>query len=253
MRTDTMTNIELTPEELAGIKANRKEKELLEKKQHATRLAEYATYKAKLERRADALNKLTDDLVTEAPELFSTSTTNRPITYEESYLDNYIVTTRRPYFLLGDVTVTIAIEEHVVHTKGSHRGASRGTKYLLNGHYNDYKYQWYKTAKAVTKAVQKIIDLKIRTEENYKNQKDLISRALTKAIAEFPQAKSVSKDYEYRGTASNRHRQEIIKVEVEKGALHYIAAEKDGEVFLHCFNFVMHTDFRKAVIEMMKS
>ena len=144
------------------------------------------------------------------------------VTYDGEVIETLKYTERTPYMLKDGYKISVT--EHIVYSKFSYRGSSRGYKMYVSGPGIDYKTsnRGYKNTQKLVELIEDTIEA-IKAQELYKNkQRNAVQTAVANLTEQFPNAKINSgrgcKINPY-GTPSNRYTEyDEIVVVLENGS-----------------------------------
>ena len=132
------------------------------------------------------------------------------VTYSGELVDTIKYQEQVAYLAIGDYK--ISVKEHMVYSKYSYRGSSRGYKMYVSGQGIDYKTanRGYKNAKKVVELIEDTIE-EIKAKEVHANkQKNAIQTAIAELTQQFPDATiKQERGYKinYHSSASNRYQE----------------------------------------------
>lgn len=203
----TLEALDLSPEELALIKAKRDEQKAKEDRE----AAEAAARQAKI----DLAKKRHDDAVASMrAALRSADTKNILFTPEGK---------EGLYFLLGGREHQVLIEEHRVVSPGSWRAHSSGMKYKLD---NEYNNRYLKNPKTVIKKITELQEAEEAKRKREAAAKDLSVLATEELQRRYPDADvAFQKGYDYRGNrnrySSNNYQPDHVTVTTPNGTVEF--------------------------------
>jgi len=132
------------------------------------------------------------------------------VTYNGELVDTIKYQEQVAYLTIGKYKVSV--KEHIVYSKYSYRGSSRGYKMYVSGQGIDYKTEnrGYKNAKKVVELIEDTIE-EIKAKEVHANkQKNAIQTAIAELTQQFPDA-TIKQERGYKtnyySTASNRYQE----------------------------------------------
>ena len=221
-----MNTIKLTPAELELIQVKRQQEELAAKEAEAKNQVAIENEIKRAEIQVQGYLKKDTEQVKAATEFAAlvagckvvTETKDRQYTatYGGKTIKVIDYTETEAHLTLNGYT--IQVKEHIVYSKWSYRGSSRGYKMYVSGAGIDYKTQsrGYKNGKKVVELIEETIE-QIKAQELYKNkQKNAVETAVAKLTEQFPTAKVESgRGYKINQYASPSNRyQEYDKIDV---------------------------------------
>jgi len=215
-----MKTIQLTPAELELIQVKRQQEEL--NAQEAAVQNQLAIEKeiARVKLQVDGYIKQEAQQVKAAGEFalqmpssalhVDTRDLESKVTYNGELVDTIKYQEQVAYLTIGKYKVSV--KEHIVYSKYSYRGSSRGYKMYVSGQGIDYKTEnrGYKNAKKVVELIEDTIE-EIKAKEVHANkQKNAIQTAIAELTQQFPDARiKQERGYKtnYYSTASNRYQE----------------------------------------------
>lgn len=214
-----MNTIELTAEELAIIEAKRAREEEARMEEERREAERQERRRIERERHLANVQKLVDAIAAiDVDGLISIDGTKLS-------------------FKVGKDEHGIRIEEHRVSSARSwYSSSSSGYKYLISGPFNDYKNQYYKSAKTVLKRIVEWQEAAIARAATAKRKASLAERALEFVKKTYPNAKvEFSEGYDYRGrshTTRSQYKPDTINASTDRGSFEFSFYEKDGQIEL---------------------
>jgi hypothetical protein len=194
-----MNTVNLTPAELEMIQVKRQQEELAAKEAAAKKqLAienEIKRVKAQVE---DSVKKDTQQnaaardfaaTVAGSKVVVETNKKQRHATYGDETIKVFNYTETKVYLTLNGYT--IYVNEHIVYSKWSYRGSSKGYKMYVSGPGIDYKTsnRGYKNGKKVVELIEDTIEAR-KAQELYKNkQRNAVETAVANLTEQFPNAR----------------------------------------------------------------
>ena len=215
-----MKTIQLTPAELELIQVKRQQEELAA--QEATVKNQLAIEQeiARVKLQVDGYVKQNAQQVKAAGEFalqmpssilhIDTRELSDNVSYNGEVHENVKYQQQVAHMTIGDYK--ISVKEHMVYSKYSYRGSSRGYKMYVSGQGIDYKTEnrGYKNAKKVVELIEDTIE-EIKAKEVHANkQKNAIQTAIAELTQQFPDATiKQERGYKinYHSSPSNRYQE----------------------------------------------
>jgi len=221
-----MKTIELTPAELELIQVKRQQEELAAQEAAVQNQLAIEKEIARVKLQVDGYVKQNAQQVKAAGEFalqIPSSTLHidtRELSDNASYKGEVVDTIKHQeqvaYLTIGEYE--ISVKEHVVYSKHSYRGSSRGYKMYVSGPGIDYKTsnRGYKNTQKLVELIDNTIE-EVKAQELYKNkQRNAVEAAVANLTRQLPKAiitASRGCKINHYGTPSNRYT-EYDKIEV---------------------------------------
>lgn len=226
-----MNTINLTPAELEMIQVKRQQEELAAKEKAAQKqlAIENEIKRAQVQvegyvKRDAQQNAAARDFaatVAGCKVVVETDKKKYNVTYGGETVKVFNYTETNVYLTLNGYT--IRVNEHIVYSKWSYRGSSKGYKMYVFGPGIDYKtsQRGYKNGKKVVELIEETIEQR-KAQELYKNkQRNAIETAVADLNTQFPTAKVVAgrgyKINHYGSPSSRYQKYDKIDVVLENG------------------------------------
>jgi hypothetical protein len=205
----TLEALDLSPEELALIKAKRDEEAAKAEREAAEEAARVAKIEEAKKRHERAVISMIDKL---------DSADDDGITYQTKEGGPLKV-----FFLLDGREYQILVEEHRVCSPGSWRAHSKGLKYKLD---NEYNNRYLVNPKTVIKKIKELQEAAAAKAAREMASKDLSERALEALKRKYPNADvAFQKGFDYRGSRNrnwrNNYQPDHITVTTPNGTVEF--------------------------------
>ena len=250
-----MNTVNLTPAELEMIQVKRQQEELAAKKAAAQKQLAIENEIKRAEIQVQGYLKKDTEQAKAAKEFAASVAGSKVVietnkrqynaTYGGETVKVFNYTETNVYLTLNGYT--IGVKEHIVYSKWSYRGSSRGYKMYVSGPGIDYKtsQRGYKNGKKVVELIEETIEQR-NAQELYKNkQKNAVETAVANLMEQFPNAKVESgrgcKINPY-ASASNRYMEyDKIEVTLENGVQVEYRVYADGALERMSLRFPKHS------------
>ena len=149
------------------------------------------------------------------------------------------------YLTIGEYKVSV--KEHIVYSKFSYRGSSRGYKMYVSGQGIDYKTEnrGYKNTQKVVELIEETIQRREAQELHKNKQKNAVETAVANLIEQFPTAKIVAGrgyKFNHHASPSNRYTDyDAIDVTLENGIEIEYRVYSDGQLSRMDLRFPKHS------------
>lgn len=250
-----MNTVNLTPAELEMIQVKRQQEELAAKEAAAKKqLAienEIKRVKAQVE---DSVKKDTQQnaaardfaaTVAGSKVVVETNKKQWNATYGGETIKVFNYTETKVYLTLNGYT--IYVNEHIVYSKWSYRGSSKGYKMYVSGPGIDYKtsQRGYKNGKKVVELIEETIQHREAQELHKNKQKNAVETAVANLMEQFPTAKIVAGrgyKFNHHASPSNRYTDyDAIDVTLENGIEIEYRVYSDGQLSRMDLRFPKHS------------
>ena len=215
-----MKTIQLTPAELELIQVKRQQEELATQEAAVKNQLAIEKETARVKLQVDGYVKQNAQQVKAAGEFalqmpssilhIDTRELSDNVSYNGEVHENIKYQQQVAHMTIGDYK--ISVKEHIVFSKYSYRGSSRGYKMYVSGQGIDYKTEnrGYKNVKKVVELIEDTIE-EIKAKEVHANkQKNAIQTAIAELTQQFPNAAiRQERGYKtnYHSSASNRYQE----------------------------------------------
>lgn len=215
-----MKTIELTPAELELIQVKRQQEELAAQEAAVQNQLAIEKEIARVKLQVEGYIKQEAQQVKAASEFalqipssilhIDTRDLEANASYKGEVVDTIKYQEQVAYLTIGEYKVSV--KEHIVYSKFSYRGSSRGYKMYVSGRGIDYKTEnrGYKNTQKVVELIQDTIE-EVKAKEAHANkQKNAVATAIAELTQQFPNAivkQERGYNLNYYASASNRHQE----------------------------------------------
>ena len=261
-----MKTIELTPAELELIQVKRQQEELAAQEAAVQNQLAIEKEIARVKLQVEGYIKQEAQQVKAAGEFalqipssilhINTRDLEANASYKGEVVDTIKYQEQVAYLTIGEYKVSV--KEHIVYSKFSYRGSSRGYKMYVSGQGIDYKTEnrGYKNTQKVVELIEETIQRREAQELHKNKQKNAVETAVANLMEQFPIAKVESgRGYKINHYASPSNRyQEYDKIDVtlENGIQVEYRVYENGELTRMNLKFPSHnaTDLLSQLNEM---